>query len=324
MGRNPTRNASASPGRDAPAYRLAPRAISKNRVHPYSKDHPGQTGGGAGWTIPDICEAYAWPKGLEGGGTIAIIHLGGGWNPADIDEFFKDQGLNGTQPHVSDHSVDGVTQNGPSDPPSQADLEVALDIQIAGASYAIATGQSASIRVYSAPQNPEGLIAAVRAATTDECDVCCITWGADEQTWGKAAADTFNAAAKAAVDNGMIIVAASGDNDSSDGGPLPRMSIFPRHPHTSSAAAVRSCSSLERPTTKRTWKVSGPNSARKSGTTIRSRRMAMGLEAAFPSCSRSQIGNSEPSKRECGWFQTSPPMPTRTPVTGSSSATSRT
>jgi hypothetical protein len=228
MAGTPRRRASAPPQGDESDRRLSsPRAISKNRVHPYS-----QAGDGAGWTVPEICEAYTWPKGLEGkglagGGTIAIIHLGGGWRQADIDEFFTDPALDGKRPHVSDHSVDGVTQNGPSDPPSQADLEVALDIQIAGASYAVATGQSATIRVYSGPQNPEGLIAAVGAATTDECDVCCITWGADEQTWGKPAADAFNAAAKAAVDNGMIIVAASGDNDSSDGGPTPANVDFP-------------------------------------------------------------------------------------------------
>jgi hypothetical protein len=59
------------------------------------------------------------------------------------------------------------------------------------------------------------LIAAVRAADTDECDVCCITWGKDERSWDPADVAAFNNAAKAAVDNGMIIVAASGDNDSS-------------------------------------------------------------------------------------------------------------
>jgi hypothetical protein len=131
------------------------------------------------------------------------------------------------QPSVSEHSAVGASQHSPSDPPSEADVEVALDIQIAAASYAVATGQSATIRVYSGLQNPEGLIAAVRAATTDECDVCCITWGADEQTWGRSAADAFNAAAKEAVDNGMIIVAASGDNDSGDGGPTPANVDFP-------------------------------------------------------------------------------------------------
>jgi hypothetical protein len=229
MARTPRRVASATPqGDESGRHVSSPRAISKNRVHPYS-----QAGDGPGWTVPEICDAYTWPKGLEGkglagGGTIAIIHLGGGWDPADIDPFFHDQGLSiEQQPQVSDHPLAGVTQTAPSATPSQADLEVALDIQIAAASYAVATGQSATIRVYLGPQTPDGLIAAVQAATTDECDVCCITWGADEQTWGKPAADAFNAAAKAAVDKGMIIVAASGDNDSSDGGPTPANVDFP-------------------------------------------------------------------------------------------------
>jgi hypothetical protein len=87
----------------------------------------------------------------------------------------------------------------------------------------VATNKPATIVVYWTRDLTAGLV----AATADNCDVCCITWGADEQTWGRAAADAFNAAAKAAVDSGMIIIAASGDNDSSDGGPTPSNVDFP-------------------------------------------------------------------------------------------------
>jgi hypothetical protein len=230
MPRGPKTHASAtSQSHHTDGRRLAPRAISKNRVHPYSKQPPGAADG-AGWTVPDICAAYNWPKpkDVAGGGTIAVIHLAGGWLPADVEKFFQDQGLDGTQqPDVSDHSVDGEAPSGPSDPPTDADLEVALDIQIAAGSYAVATENPAKIRVYRGAQNAQGLIAAVRAATTDECDVCCITWGKDEQSWDPADVAAFNNAARAAVDNGMIIVAASGDNDSSDGGPTPANVDFP-------------------------------------------------------------------------------------------------
>jgi subtilase family serine protease len=131
--------------------------------------------------------------------------------------------LAGIEPDVTDHSVEGEPHNTNCSPPNVADTEVALDIQIAGAAYAVATGKPATIRIYWTSD----LTAALRAATADECDVCCITWGADEQSWGRAAADTFNAAAREAVANGMIIVAASGDNDSSDGGPTPANVDFP-------------------------------------------------------------------------------------------------
>ena len=56
-------------------------------------------------------------------------------------------------------------------------------------------------------------------ATADGCDVCSISWGADEASWGAAAGDAMEQTAAAATAAGMAVFAASGDNDSSDGGP---------------------------------------------------------------------------------------------------------
>jgi Subtilase family len=211
--------------------RSGPQALSKTRVHPYSKAHPEPSAAdGAGWTIREICAAYNWPepKDVAGGGTIAVIHLAGEWLKGDVARFFEYQGIaKEQQPHVFDSPPEDGPASGPSSPATDADQEVALDIQIAGASYALATGQPATIRIYKGAQSAEGLISALRAATQDECDVCCITWGKDEQSWNAADVAAFNDAAKAAVDNGMIIVAASGDNDSSDGGPTPANVDFP-------------------------------------------------------------------------------------------------
>ena len=324
MPRTPKNNASATlQSHQTNGRRLAPRAISKNRVHPYSKQPPGAANG-AGWTVPDICAAYNWPKpkDVAGGGTIAVIHLAGGWLATDVEKFFHDQGLDGTQrPDVSEHlSVGGEAPGDPSDPPTDPDLEVALDIQIAAASYAVATQNPAKIRVYRGAQNAEGLIAAVRAAMTDECDVCCITWGKDERSWDTADVAAFNNAAKAAVDNGMIIVAASGDNNSSDGGPTPANVDFP-----ASSPYVIGCGGTKLfHQQRRTRGVSSSNGMRKSGTTLRGLRPVAGVEAAFPNSSQYQIGNSEPSKHECEWFRTSPLMRTLRQATGSLSAASPT
>jgi len=63
------------------------------------------------------------------------------------------------------------------------------------------------------------IAAAIRAATTDGCDVCSISWGSDENQWGLDAANDLQAAALAATNAGMIVFAAAGDNNSSDGGP---------------------------------------------------------------------------------------------------------
>jgi kumamolisin len=210
-----------------PSYTLtANRAAAKDTAHPYSIVNPGAKAGDD-WSVKDICAAYEWPdpkqKQVSGGGKIALIHLAGGWLQADINQFFAAQGLQGNAPTPTDRSLDPEVTNSALKTPSEADAEVALDIQLAGAAYAVATNRAATIVVYWTRDLTTGLL----AATADNCDVCCITWGADEQTWGRAAADSFNAAAKAAIDSGMIIVAASGDNDSSDGGPTPSNVDFP-------------------------------------------------------------------------------------------------
>lgn len=162
------------------------------------------------WSVPDLCAAYNWPRGLAGGGTIAIVELGGGWLPADNTLFFHSIGQR--EPTIVDVSVDG-TMNSPG--VSDADMEVALDIQVAAASYAYATGKIANIRVYWSDQD---IAAGVRRAAADGCDVCSISWGADEAAWGRHAVLDMEAAAGEASAAGMLVFAASGDNDSADGG----------------------------------------------------------------------------------------------------------
>ncbi len=174
-----------------------------------------ETNAGAGpWAVPALCAAYQWPTSLTGGGVIAIVELGGGWTKADMAAYFTSIGQ--PVPTISDVSVDG-TKNAPDPDPNGADGEVALDIQVAAAAYYVATGKPATIRVYWA----NDIAIAVRAALKDGCDVCSISWGADEANWGAAAARDMEAAAAEAVAGGMIVLAAAGDNDSGDGGPTP-------------------------------------------------------------------------------------------------------
>jgi kumamolisin len=166
------------------------------------------------WSVPALCAAYSWPSNLAGGGVIAIVELGGGWVQADMAAYFKS--INQPLPQITDVSVDGTT-NSQQNPHNDADVEVALDIQVAGAGYYAATGKPAVIRVYWAQDIAPG----VAAAQKDGCAVCSISWGADEATWGAAAADAMETAAQAATAAGMTVFGAAGDNDSSDGGPTP-------------------------------------------------------------------------------------------------------
>jgi kumamolisin len=189
--------------------------------HPYFKlRKPAGLGAaapaGEPWAVPSLCAAYNWPTGLSGGGVIAIVELGGGWVASDMSSFF--QSVNQPVPSITDVSVDG-TQNTPnqSGQAGEADYEVALDIQVSGAAYYIATGQAATIRVYWS----QDIASAVAKASSDGCDVCSISWGADEAEWGIAGADQMESAAQSAVAGGMIVFGAAGDNDSGDGGPTP-------------------------------------------------------------------------------------------------------
>lgn len=168
------------------------------------------------WNVPDLCAAYDWPAGKAGGGVIAIVELGGGWTQSDIDSYF--QSLGQPAPSLTDVSVDGTTNTpNQSGQAGDDDYEVALDIEVAGAAYYAATGKPATIRMYWS----QDITSAVAKAASDGCDVCSISWGADEAEWGAASAQQMESAAESAVSQGMVVFAAAGDNDSSDGGSTP-------------------------------------------------------------------------------------------------------
>ena len=183
-------------------------------LHPYVKRPRAAVPKQNSWAVPDLCKAYDWPTNAPGGGVIAIIELGGGWSKADVTQFFASANL--PAPTITDVSVDG-TQNSQCNPKGGADAEVALDIQVAGVAYAEATGKAANIRIYWS----QDITKAIFAAISDGCDVCSISWGADEASWGAVAANAVEQAAVAAVTAGMVVFAASGDNDSADGGATP-------------------------------------------------------------------------------------------------------
>jgi kumamolisin len=172
----------------------------------------GAAPGATQWTVPELCTAYNWPTGLAGGGVIALIELGGGWVQSDMNAYFASIGQ--PVPQITDHSVDGKTNkpNQPFQGTSDPDSEVAMDIQVAAASYYVATGKPAVIRVYWSDDTADALPHAV----ADGCDVCSISWGNDEGSWGPSDAHAMESAAAAATAAGMVVLAAAGDNCSGD------------------------------------------------------------------------------------------------------------
>jgi kumamolisin len=195
------------------------------------------------WNVPDLCKAYNWPANLAGGGVIAIVELGGGWVQSDISAFFQPIGQSAA-PQITDVSVD-ATKNNPNQSVGAADdpdIEVALDIEVAGAAYFAATGKAATIRVYWS----QSIDTAVQKAAEDGCAVCSISWGADEALWGTSAVEAMESVAEAATSKGMDVFGATGDNDSSDGGPTPANVDAPSScPHVVACGGTNKTSTTE-------------------------------------------------------------------------------
>ena len=184
---------------------------------PYFKLSPRQTGA---WAVPDsFCAAYHWPRGLGGGGVIAIVELGGGWVQSDMGTFFKS--IAQPLPQLTDVSVDGA-QNGHQSPKDDADGEVALDIQVAAAAYYAATGRPAVIRIYwPVPKTPAAWPPPSTRRPRTSAMFARSRGDSDEANWNLNTLQAMEAAAATATASGMVVFAAAGDNDSSDGGPAP-------------------------------------------------------------------------------------------------------
>ncbi len=280
------------PGRGTPAAAHSYlHVVRKNGIHPYIKRlglAADRKAAAAPWKVTDLLKAYDWPSDAPGRGVIAIVELGGGWVQSDVDQFFK--GVDLPAPHITDVSVDG-TENSKCNPRNDADGEVALDIQVAGAAYAAATGKPAAIRVYWA----QDIAQAITAAAADGCDVCSISWGADEASWGAAAGDALEQAATAATSAGMVIFAASGDNDLATAAQAAPTSICRPPRRTLSAAAARR----------------RPRLTKRSGTIILVRPTGKAPAAATRRFFRCRRGRPAHLTALAAWFQTSPRTPIR-------------
>ncbi len=182
-------------------------------TRPIAKPHflPKQAAAAAtSYTPAQVAAMYNFPTAGNGSGqTVAIIELGGGYQKADLDAYFK--GLKLNSPNVTAVSVDG----GKNTPGSDADGEVMLDIEVVGA---VANG--AKIAVYFAPNTDKGFVDAITDAahdTTRKPSVISISWGAPEDQWSAQSRNAMNAALQDAATLGVTVTVASGDNGSTDG-----------------------------------------------------------------------------------------------------------
>ncbi len=167
----------------------------------------------AGFLPNKVTALYGFPKpaGSGRGECIAIIELGGGFNDSDTAAAFKAMKL--TPPKVTAVSVGGAANQPGKD--TDADGEVALDIQVAGAG-----APGAALAVYFAANTDQGFVDAISQAAHDETNapsVMSISWGSAESAWTQQAVAAMTSALQDAATLGVTVLAASGDGLATDG-----------------------------------------------------------------------------------------------------------
>jgi len=175
------------------------------------RSRPAQAGA-TSFTPVQLAAIYGFPQGDGKGECIALIELGGGYRPQDLQTYFT--GLGVPLPAVTAVSVDQGS-NQPTGDPNGPDGEVMLDIEVAGA-----IAPAAAIAVYFAPNTDAGFLDAVTTAIHDDVrkpSVVSISWGGPESTWTQQAMSTMDQEFQAAAAMGITVCIAAGDSGSTDG-----------------------------------------------------------------------------------------------------------
>ncbi len=192
---------------------------NRPQAKPHFRRRSGQSARGPratnlSFTPPQVASLYNFPTGVDGSGTcIAMIELGGGYTDADLSSYWSQLGLTKT-PTVTALSV-GQGHNNPGVDPLSADVEVGLDIEIAGA---VAPG--AKIVVYFGENSDAGFLNAITAAVHDDTNkpsIISISWGGPESFWTQQLMTSMDQAFQDAAAMGVTVLVASGDAGSSDG-----------------------------------------------------------------------------------------------------------
>jgi kumamolisin len=164
-----------------------------------------------------IAQLYNFPTNVNGKGqTIGIIALGGGFRFSELQTYFNQLGI--APPSISVASFPQAGTNSPGeDPlnPKNPDLEVMIDIQVAGA---VAPG--ANIVVYFARgADDKSFLDVMAAAVNDEINnpsVISISWGGPESRATTQFLQEFDQLLQTAAHKGITVCVASGDNGSAD------------------------------------------------------------------------------------------------------------
>ena len=159
-------------------------------------------------TPPQVAKLYQFPTNSAAGQTVGILEFGGGFKTADIQNYFNNV-VHLPVPNITVVGVDGATNS----PGSPADVEVLLDICVAGS---VAPG--AKIVVYFAPNTVQGWQDAITTAihdSTNKPSVLSVSWGGSESQLQSAGFITpIDNALQAGIPLGVTIFFSSGDSGS--------------------------------------------------------------------------------------------------------------
>jgi kumamolisin len=166
------------------------------------------------YTPIQVASLYDFPADANGSGEcIALIELGGGYNPTDLSNYWSQLKLTET-PTVSAVSV-GNGSNNPTGDPNGPDGEVMLDIEVSGS-----IAPAAKIVVYFAENTDAGFLNAITTAVHDSTNnpsVVSISWGGPESSWTQQAMTSMDEAFQSAAAMGVTVCVAAGDDGSTDG-----------------------------------------------------------------------------------------------------------
>lgn len=165
------------------------------------------------WDPTQVAQKYNFPTGVDGSGqTVALIELGGGFQPDDVAQYFAAKKVKRSG-KLTSIGVDGAA-NTPGDP-NGPDGEVQLDIDVVGS---VAPG--VNIAVYFGPNQGSGFLDAIQAAVHDETNdpaIISISWGGPEDSFSQQDMQAMDQAMQAAAALGISVCVASGDNGATDG-----------------------------------------------------------------------------------------------------------
>jgi kumamolisin len=220
------------------------------------------------FTPLQIAALYNFPAGNGSGECIAIIELGGGFRPADLQTYFSELGV--AAPKVSAISVDHG-KNNPTGDANGPDGEVMLDIEVAGA-----VAPAANIAVYFTPNTDQGFLDGVTTAihdSTNKPSVISISWGGPESDWTQQSLSAFDGAFQDAATMGISICVAAGDNGSTDGASddKPHVDFPASSPHVLACGGTSLQASGKSITRETVWNDGGQGGASGGG-----------ISAAFP------------------------------------------